>query len=956
MKKITLLFMFLTASLITFAATGWFNDYLYLAANGGTSTKYYFGGDPLDGTPAFQGLALGTVSSLTLDAVDAKYWSNNQDRIGGALYYKVMNSDNTVEIIPAKELIWDHVSIGGNDYQGTKSFTEDLLAGVPSGTTLQLHIWAKSWGTDQGDDFLSNSGANFVATFTKAAPTTFSGIYKVGATTGADFSTLGAAVAAINAGTITGDVVLEITSSFTEPGNIGLAVNTGTYSITIRPDADADRTITFTKTADNTSPSGHFVIGYKELTTGWSDANTIATSNVTIDGYAVSGTTKRLKFTTASGALAGSKLIVIVGACQNTTIKNCIVESKSTSGSAQCIGMVARKGTAIEVAPNGVLIENNILTSLASVSGQGINTTSSGTLTTAKTSGLVVKNNTITAQGRCGWFYYCDGGDFTGNEFRLTQLGNANTVNYGLWFGNGVTGTFNITSNKIILVTTKEATATGSLGTRALSLAAGCTYNIYNNTFAGMDRLSVAGASVNQCYIFVQGTTKIFHNTFYLPTLTVGATPGYYNALQMYNGGTTSVKNNIFITNDDQKAVLMSAPANESDYNVFYLRGGNTNARIAGTYATLSEYQTATGKDANSVYKNVYFVDEANGDLSIAGTSINDPDLSAPALASVTTDIFGASRNTPLVYKGAHEASDLNQPAPTKVFTVKVPVGTEKVYVAGSFTGKNWDTTTPLELTPTANPYEFTGTFACADGVEYKYLSGVNNWDYQEAADLGTTGWYPDTQVKPTAHANRTYNSSDAVAYWVAQPKVKLNVSFAAGYTGAIPSQLFVKGSWDNWLAPITLTASSTPLTAPGAQYAPNAANAVSFTGTIGDGVDDLIYSNMEYKYYTDEPSVENWEDISDNRWSVAPLMNDEIASFIVNIPTGLGDQAAMEVKVLRTPSGISVQFDGEADIELYGINGQLIDKVRVSNNYNRDLDKGNYIIRVNGTSHKFVR
>lgn len=757
------------------------------------------------------------------------------------------------------------------------------------------------------------------------------------------FASLSASVTAINAAGLAGDVNFLINGDITETANIGLGVNTNGHKISIRPDVDADRTITFTKTSDNTSPSGHFVLGYTVLTAAWADANTIATNNVTIDGYAVGGTTRRLKFTTASASIASSKLIVIVGTCENTTIKNCIIESKSTGSSAQCIGMVTRKGTAIEVAPNGVLIENNEIYSLASSTGQGINTTSSGTLTTGKTKGLVVKNNIIKAQGRCGWFYYIDGADFIGNELHLTQNGTAATVNYGLWFGTGAAGTYNVNNNKIIVLTTKEASASGSYGTRALSLAGGCTYNISNNTFAGMDRLAAATASVNQCYIFVNGTCNIYNNTFFLPALTVGATPGYYNALQMYSGTTTSVKNNIFITNDDQKVVLISAAPNESDYNVYYLRGGNTNARIIGTFATLAEYQnTNPGKDVNSVYKNVYFANEAAGNLSIAGTSVDDPDLAAPALAAVTTDIFGTTRFAPLVYKGAHEASDLNQPAPTKVFTVLAPVGTEKVYVSGSFTGKNWDVTTPYELTATDYPYEFSGTFACADGVEYKYLSGVANWDYVEATAPGTS-----------LATNRTYTASDEVPYWFASPKVKLNVSFPEG--SPIPSNLFVKGSWDSWASGIALTESSTPLSAPGAHLAP--ALGVSFTGTIGDGTTSVIYSNAQYKFYTTDMADPNWEVIDNNRLAIYPLMNDVIASFTTPLPaTSISPATEMNVRIMRTQGGITAEFDGTAAVELYSINGAMIEKTTAYGSYSRDLNPGAYIIRINGKATKFVR
>ncbi|MFV0392651.1 MAG: hypothetical protein ACK5KP_12365, partial [Paludibacteraceae bacterium] len=275
---------------------------------------------------------------------------------------------------------------------------------------------------------------------------------------------------------------------------------------------------------------------------------------------------------------------------------------------------------------------------------------------------------------------------------------------------------------------------------------------------------------------------------------------------------------------------------------------------------------------------------------------------------------------------------------PAKIFTVTVPAGTEHVYIAGDFTGKSWDHVTPFELTATSNTNEFSGLFPCADGVEYKYLNGVNNWAYVEATA-------PNTELS----GNRTYNASDNVPYWKAVSKVKFNVSFDAGYSGTIPSQLYVKGDWDSWATGIALTASSTPLTAPGLQRAPSATNAVSFTGSYGNGTTDVIYSNTEYKFYTNEPSADNWEDRGSNRWAIYPLIDDVITNFIANIPTGLNQQKEVEVRVMRTPTGIAVTFDGEADIELYGINGTLIEKTRVANNYSRDLGTGTYIIRVNG-------
>ena len=88
-----------------------------------------------------------------------------------------------------------------------------------------------------------------------------SGTYKVGTTEIApNYASLSAAVTDLNTLGVAGNVVLEITSDITEAANIGLGVNTNGFSITIRPDADVDRTITFTQSADNGASSGGLVI------------------------------------------------------------------------------------------------------------------------------------------------------------------------------------------------------------------------------------------------------------------------------------------------------------------------------------------------------------------------------------------------------------------------------------------------------------------------------------------------------------------------------------------------------------------------------------------------------------------------------------------------------------------------------------------------------------------------
>ncbi len=661
MKKITFLMAFLAISMLSFGATGWFNDYVMINVNGtGTVAPtgwYWIGSDPSYAT-ALQGTNFGTVTSLVIEGCDMKYWSDTQDRAGGAFYYKVTNTAGNVDIIASTEVIWDQTPLGGNDYQGLKTTSIDLLTGLPYGS-YKLHVWAKSWGTD-GDSWLSNSGANYVATFTKApAVAAMSGTYKVGETLTADFISLSAAVNALNAAGLSGDVVLEVASDITEPANIGLGVNTSGKSITIRPDADVNRTITFTKLSDNTSPTGHFVIGYTSagLIAAWSDANTIATSNVTIDGYAVGGNTRRLTFTNTAASHTAARVIVVVGACENTVIKNCIINNLTTSTSSPfCVGAVVRKGTAIEVGPINLTIENNELTALGNNVAMGARITNSGTLTTVKLKGLKFNNNIVTAKRRLFEINYTDGAEISGNTFESQQTGAPGTVSYGLWTSTGVTGTVNIFNNKFTKAFTEE---TGAFGHRVVSLSSGATYNIYNNTFSGLDKTKASTAALNMVYLFYSGVAgKIYHNTFYMPQLTDPSSTGYYAAIQL-SGNTAEIKNNIFINDEPTHAntyFISAVPTPASDYNLFYLRQPHTGGKVVSTYVTLLEYQTANPtKDQNSKSGNVSFVDAANGNLDLASGSYQDANLQVTRLAEVPNDIKGNPRYRE-TYKGAYES------------------------------------------------------------------------------------------------------------------------------------------------------------------------------------------------------------------------------------------------------------------------------------------------------------
>lgn len=489
--------------------------------------------------------------------------------------------------------------------------------------------------------------------------TGMSGTYKAGTTEGAHYPSLSAAIAAINAATIEGDIVLEITSDITEAANFGLAKDFGIYKLTIRPDADADRTITFTQATSNTFPVGNFIIGYQTagFTSAVNDTYHVGTSNVTIDGYAVGGTTRRLKLTTSAASLAGSSLITVYGNSDNVTIKNCILDNKSTAATPRAINYYARTVTGtIDAVPDNLTIDNNHISSMGSSTGQGIVGINSGT-GSARPTNISITNNYVIAQGRCMEMHYFGSGLLIqGNEIKLSQQGSAGTTNYGLWIRTGV-GPVNIIGNKFTEVSTKEAGTTGTLGTRAISTGS-VEHNIFNNTFSGMDRKGAATVNVLQSYVYLVGTGKIYNNTFYMPALTQTTVPGEYIAIQTQNSKVYDIKNNIFVSDDDNKAVFIrDINTTAPNYNIYHLRAGNTNARIVSTYATLEAYQTANPTlDINSKSVNVTFENAAAGDLRIAGLSIQDKNLEVPKLTEVPNDMFGTVR-ADLTYAGAHQST-----------------------------------------------------------------------------------------------------------------------------------------------------------------------------------------------------------------------------------------------------------------------------------------------------------
>lgn len=658
MRKITLSAILVLISTLSFAATGWFNDFLTISVNGAsTPNNYYIGTDPATGATALQAKAFGLVTSLEITGADMMYWSDTQDRTGAAFYYKITNASNTFEFVPTTEIIMDHAFILGNNYQGTKSLSVNLLAGLPAGA-YQLHVWAKSWSGagGEGDSWLSNNSANYVATFMKAPASTtpMSGTYKVGNSGAADFNSLSAAINAVNTYGVGGNVLFEIVSNLTETGGVKLLVPTmGSNAITIKPSATTTPTITFTGCVTTTGATSY---------TGFGIDNT---SNLIIDGSnTLNGTTKDLTFKMNDGT-NGRNVIQLFGNCDNVTIKNVIISYMTPMSTANSTRGIYLNGQSTGACDN-FIVENCSIGDATNTPYYAVSITGYGTAPAIYSTNNAVRNNILFGRIRPVYLYFVGTtgttNDIIGNT--ISTIGGANgTTTYTIMW-NTWAGTLNIKNNKIPTLTVANTSGTnGVYGISGLTSAVGSIVNMSNNFVGGTN--ASTGVSIPTVFslIYIQdaATYNVYNNTFYYSSMT--------NASEKSNihisgtGCVVNLKNNIIVNNTDNATAYCVWKSNgtlTSDNNVFSTTGTLSNiGYLTSAKQTLANWQTAftPNNDLNSRVGNVTFANAATGDLSISGLSVQDINLKVPSLAAVTTDIFGTVRNTEFTYAGAHEST-----------------------------------------------------------------------------------------------------------------------------------------------------------------------------------------------------------------------------------------------------------------------------------------------------------
>ncbi len=495
------------------------------------------------------------------------------------------------------------------------------------------------------------------------------GSYTVGTATDCDYATLAEAVKAFDVnmanGLVTGDVEFLIASDLTETVNAGI-INTTDYTLTIRPDKDEDRVITYTTAADNAGPSGNLVIGGDMRETNIPFVTT-ATKNVVIDGAAAGKDDRRLSIV---GTTTGGRTVVVYGKAENIVIKNCIIKHTRTSGATYALEVRTEKST--DNAPQNLVVENCYLEVTKTANAQVVYLNGSQRSTVAgNPTNTTIRDCEIVSNLRGMFLYGAKDVTIEGCTFRMAKA-SGGYLAHGI---NGVTvfGTVNVKGNKFIENGTVN-TVEGDNGLQTITASGGATvWMIENNYFAGYDALgAVTDKAIKLTAIRCGDSCVVRHNTFYMPKLTnapataaMSATP--VSLLYLAGAKTSLVQNNIFVCNEDVANVSLirgSLTANTTG-NKFYCVEGNgvivAGAAMCADFAALTtNYPTQA---ATSKWVNVNFADAATGNLDLTGDSDGDVNLGVDALEAVTTDIYGTTRAA-YTYAGAYEGKELTKPGP----------------------------------------------------------------------------------------------------------------------------------------------------------------------------------------------------------------------------------------------------------------------------------------------------
>jgi len=438
------------------------------------------------------------------------------------------------------------------------------------------------------------AAANFPLTSTinqyTITANTYTGTIPVGsAETITSLTNPGGLFSLINAGTLSGNVTVNITSDLTaETGTFPLnqfaETGPGGYTITIQPSAAVTRLI-----------SGSTGLGLIRLD---------GADRVRIDGR-FGGSGQYLTFRNLS-TLAPT--VSFVNDAQNNIVRNCILEGNSTATTGN-LGGVVNLGTTTGANgnDNNIITFNDIRDRSDAVGRPAIGILASGTVTTLQqfNNNCTISNNTIHD-------FYIDG----------------STGQFGVSILTGNSG-WNLDSNSIYQTVTRTNTITGAV-TRAINiqhpspLAVNGGFNIRNNFIGG----TAPGATGGDWTLNVTPASSIVQ-TFIPIAMSTGMIPN-------------TISGNV-IRNIDFTTVSPTAAATQfagmSLAQGLYTVSGNTIGSPTTTGNIKININVSTGTNSNSFLAGVLFGSTAPCGMDFLNNSIGSLTIAGSATAAVIPQI-----------------------------------------------------------------------------------------------------------------------------------------------------------------------------------------------------------------------------------------------------------------------------------------------------------------------------
>ena len=491
-----------------------------------------------------------------------------------------------------------------------------------------------------------------------------------GTTTPTFYPTVSDAFAAINAGTYQGVITVDITANITEPAAPTALVGSGTgsavyTSVLLRPDGG---NFTINSAATPTGNRGIIELnGADNVTIDGDDPATVGTRNLTIQAAtstATGVTCVRLSSSSTTG----------VNGADNNTVKNCIIIGSRSSATSTTVSY-------------GINMSNYSTTSMTTGAYSSLNTLienneikrvyhgvyANGGSSTYPNTGVVIRNNTIgsaTSTDNIGFRgIYCSNTSSTAGASSAIIEGN--DISVGDYGTSGYSATIAgielaatnagcvVNKNNIHDINQPSVNGYGAHGIYVTSGTNNSGITITNN-FIRDCKMDIYQSSATSTFIptgvyFTGGATNVIfnHNTILMnDQLTTNAT---YSSFCV-NASTSSVtfaefQNNILVNNHSSTAayafytgatsVISAATVNNNNY---YAPGGRVGYYSSAARISLSDWQTATSKDAASVNVNPSFVSSTDLHLS---TSVASALESGGAITTLTTDIDGQTRPGP---------------------------------------------------------------------------------------------------------------------------------------------------------------------------------------------------------------------------------------------------------------------------------------------------------------------